>query len=39
MNLKLHNFLQKASFFLYFRGRPKMAKEQRRRRKYVRKSN
>ena len=39
--LKLQNFLQKTSFFLYFRGRPKNGEgsKQRRRRKYMRKSN
>ena len=39
--LKLQNFLQKASSFLYFRGRPKNGErnKQMRRRKYMRKSN
>ena len=36
--LKLQNFLQKTSFFLYFRDRPKNGEgnKQRRRRKYMR---
>ena len=39
--LKLQNFLQKASFFLYLRGLPKNGEgnKQRGRRKYTRKSN
>ena len=39
--LKFQNYLQKTSFFLYFRRRPKNGKgnKQRRRRNYMRKSN
>ena len=39
--LKLQNFLQKTSFSLYFWGRPKNGErnKQRKRRKYMRKSN
>ena len=37
--LKLQSFLEKTSIFLFFRGRPKNGKKQRRRRKYIRKSN
>ena len=39
--LKLQNFLQTTSFFLYFRRRPKNGErnKQKRRRNYVRKSN
>ena len=39
--LKLQNFLQKTSFFLYLTGRPKNCdgNKQKRRQKYMRKSN
>ena len=37
--LKLQSFLEKTSIFLFFRGRPKNGNKQRRRRKYIRKSN
>ena len=41
MMLKLQNFLQKTSFFLYFRSRPKKGEgnKQKRCRKYMRKCN